>query len=183
MLTVRASNKMSYNDIDNTDLVENSASDLPQSIMETDNHQEEFISFNLAGLNSRALAFFIDLIIVAIISLLAFGVGIYYLQDTNIDSFSLRRVFMPIYLLLFFLGSSYFVILNGYAGKTIGKMLMGIKIISDEGNSIGFWQSFVRWIGYYISASFLFLGFIWSIFDRNSQSWHDKVAGTFVVKE
>jgi len=174
---------MSNNDIDNHDLIENSPKEISQSNKRTDNNEEELLSFNLAGLNSRALAFFIDLVIVAIISLLAFGAGIYLLQDTNLDSFGLSRVFVPIYLLLFFLGSSYFVILNGYGGKTIGKILMGIRIISDEGNSIGFWQSFVRWIGYYISASFFFLGFVWSIFDRSSQSWHDKIAGTYVVKE
>jgi len=183
LVVIRASNKISNKDIDNADLFENSPNEISQSNMRTDNYEEELLSFNLAGLNSRALAFLIDLVIVAIISLLAFGVAIYLLQDTNLDAFGLKQVFMPIYLLLFFLASSYFVILNGYGGKTVGKMLMGIRIISEEGGSIGFWQSFVRWIGYYISGSFLFLGFVWSVFDRSSQSWHDKIAGTYVVNE
>lgn len=174
---------MSNKGIDNPKFFEDSPNDLSQSNMRTDNYEEELLSFDLAGLNSRALAFFIDLVIVAVVSLVAFGAAIYFLQDTNIDSLGLKRVFMPIYMLLFFLASSYFVILNGYGGKTIGKMVMGIRIISEEGSSIGFWQSFVRWIGYYISGSLFFLGFVWSIFDRNSQSWHDKIAGTYVVKE
>ncbi|MEM7008947.1 MAG: RDD family protein [Thermodesulfobacteriota bacterium] len=147
---------------------------------EISNIEEDVISFDLAGLNSRAAAFIIDVVIISIIALLAFGIGVFFVKDPEI---SLGNVFMPIFLLLFFLSSSYFVILNGYSGKTIGKMIVGIKIISDDGDGIGFWQSFVRWIGYYISAIFLFLGFIWSIFDQNSQSWHDKIAGTYVVKE
>ncbi len=44
------------------------------------------------------------------------------------------------------------VILHGYGGKTIGKMLLGIRLITDQGDSVGLWKSFVRWIGYYIST-------------------------------
>jgi len=151
--------------------------------MEIENNDTESISFDLAGLNSRALAFFIDLILIFVVALLAFGAGTFFLSDSNIEPFDLERVFIPIYLLLFFLGSAYFVILHGYGGKTIGKMLLGIRLITEQGNSPGFWEAFVRWVGYYISTAFLFIGFIWSIFDSRSQSWHDKIAGTFVVKD
>lgn len=163
---------MSNLDTDSSDLLEDTVG------ME---FEEDVLTFDLAGLNSRALAFFIDIIIISLVALLAFGIGVFFIKDTG--SIVLDRVFMPIYLLLFFLGSSYFVILNGYRGKTIGKMIMGIRIISSEGGNIGFWQSFARWIGYYISGAFLFIGFLWSIFDKNSQSWHDKIAGTFVVRD
>lgn len=154
-----------------------------QGEIDIDNNGTESISFNLAGLSSRALAFFIDLILISVVALLAFGAGTSFLNDSNIELFDLKRVFIPIYLLLFFLGSSYFVVLHGYGGKTIGKMLLGIRLITQEGNSVGFWEAFVRWVGYYISTAFLFIGFIWSIFDSRSQSWHDKIAGTFVVKD
>ena len=141
---------------------------------------EDHMVFSSAELNTRALAFFIDLAIVSILALVAYGIGVYFLQVASVDS---ENAFMTIYLLLFFLASAYFVVLNGYSGRTIGKMLMGIRIISVDGATIGFWQSFVRWIGYYISGIFLFIGFLWSIIDRNSQSWHDKLAGTFVIKD
>ncbi len=148
--------------------------------MEQENLEEQSAIYNLAELNTRALALFIDLVIVSLIALIAYGVGMFFLGDSDSGS---ENVFMPIYLLLFILASSYFVVFNGYTGRTIGKKLMGIRIISDEGGSIGFWRSFVRWIGYYVSAIFLFVGFLWSFFDQNAQSWHDKLAGTFVVKD
>jgi len=172
---------MSNIDRDNTDLFEDAEGSLSQSQIEDGDFEEDILTFNLAGLNSRAVAFFIDLIIISLVALLAFGIGIFFVKDAG--DIVLDRVFMPIYLLLFFLGSSYFVVLNGYGGKTIGKMIMGIRIISTEGSNIGFWQSFARWIGYYISGAFLFIGFLWSIFDKNSQSWHDKIAGTYVVRD
>ena len=161
---------MSNIDTDNLDLLEETAGG---------EFEEDVLTFDLAGLNSRALAFFIDIIIICLVALLAFGIGIYFVKDSG--GIVLDRVFMPIYLLLFFLGSSYFVILNGYGGKTIGKMIMGIRIISSEGGNIGFWQSFARWM--LLSILSLFIGFLWSIFDKNSQSWHDKIAGTFVVRD
>lgn len=173
---------MSNNEID-IDNMDSSLNEESQFIMEAENNDGKVVSFDLAGLDSRALAFLIDVVLISLVALLAYGIGTYSLKDPAIDSPGFGRAFTPIYLLLFFLASSYFVILNGYSGKTIGKMFMGIKIISDEGNPIGFWQSFVRWIGYYVSGIFLFIGFIWSFFDPNYQSWHDKIAGTYVVKE
>ena len=151
-----------------------------RNMMEEGSHDDQSVLYRLAELNTRALALFIDLVIISVIALIAYGVGMAFLGYSGSNS---ENLFIPIYLLLFFLASSYFVILNGSTGKTIGKMIMGIRIISDDGGSIGFWRSFVRWIGYYVSAIFLFIGFLWSFFDQNSQAWHDKLAGTFVVKE
>ncbi len=148
--------------------------------MEVENKEQESALFTLAELNIRALAFFIDMAMVSLLAFITYGVGLYFLHGAGSD---LGDAFFTIYLILFFLASSYFVVLNGYTGATIGKMLVGIRIVSNEGRDIGFWQSFVRWIGYYISGIFIFIGFLWSIFDKNSQSWHDKIAGTYVVKD
>jgi len=37
-------------------------------------------------------------------------------------------------------------------------------------------------VGYLISALIFYLGFIWIAFDRKKQGWHDKIAGTCVIK-
>jgi uncharacterized RDD family membrane protein YckC len=68
-------------------------------------------------------------------------------------------------------------------GRTIGKMIMGIRIIRDDGELIGLREALIRWVGYFISMVFAFLGFVWAIFDAKSQTWHDKLAGTYVVRE
>jgi len=138
-------------------------------------------SYSIAGLKLRAIAFVIDLAVVGVIAYLAIGVGIFILLDTGIRPSELSRVFLPIYALLFFLASTYFVFLHYFSGRTIGKMAVGIKIISSDGRELGLRESFVRWVGYYLSAVFLFAGFAWSIFDQDSQAWHDKIAGTYVV--
>ncbi|HET6444409.1 MAG TPA: RDD family protein [candidate division Zixibacteria bacterium] len=79
-------------------------------------------------------------------------------------------------------------IIVGYAfvfwiltGQTPGMMLMGIRVVSIDGKHLSFWRSVRRLIGYIISIAFLFLGFIWVLFDDRRQGWHDKLAGTYVV--
>ena len=44
-------------------------------------------------------------------------------------------------------------------------------------------QLLVRYLGYYLSIAGLMLGFLWIAFDKRKQGWHDKLAGTVVIKK
>ncbi len=66
---------------------------------------------------------------------------------------------------------------------TPGKMAVGARIVdarSGEPASTG--QLIGRYLGYFISALVLGLGFFWVAFDSRKQGWHDKLAGTVVVR-
>jgi uncharacterized RDD family membrane protein YckC len=66
---------------------------------------------------------------------------------------------------------------------TPGKMLTGLIIVdakTGEKPSIG--QFIVRYLGYYVSIIPLSLGIIWVGIDKRKQGWHDKLAGTVVIK-
>ena len=53
----------------------------------------------------------------------------------------------------------------------------------QTGTIPGFGKMFVREIvGRFISGDFNGLGYFWAIFDKNSQAWHDKIAGTVVLQ-
>lgn len=68
-------------------------------------------------------------------------------------------------------------------GATVGKKVFGMKVVREDGGPIGFWRSLLRHtIGYWISGLFFGLGFIWIGFDPHKQGWHDKIAGTYVVR-
>ena len=43
-------------------------------------------------------------------------------------------------------------------------------------------QFVIRYLGYYISTIPLFLGLIWVGIDKRKQGWHDKLAGTVVIR-
>lgn len=66
---------------------------------------------------------------------------------------------------------------------TPGKMLIRAKIIDAKtGEKPTLKQWIIRYIGYFVGAIPLGLGYIWVAFDPRKQGWHDKMAGTVVVR-
>jgi uncharacterized RDD family membrane protein YckC len=70
-----------------------------------------------------------------------------------------------------------------YKSATPGKMAIGAKIVDartglppSKGQLVG------RYFAYYISMIPFFLGFLWIAWDPRKQGWHDKLAGTVVVR-
>ncbi len=86
------------------------------------------------------------------------------------------------YLAMLMINMGYFTYFYGSGGQSIGKMIFRLKVVGINGQSIGYRQAFWRWVGYLISGLFLNLGFLWILWDRNKQGWHDKIAGTYVQK-
>jgi uncharacterized RDD family membrane protein YckC len=81
------------------------------------------------------------------------------------------------------ISTAYFTYFHGIKGRTPGKMLLGLQVLSTDGTPISFGTAFLRSVGYLVS-SLLFtipLGFIWAAFDKRKQGWHDKIAGTVVI--
>jgi uncharacterized RDD family membrane protein YckC len=71
---------------------------------------------------------------------------------------------------------------GGPTGATLGKRAMGIRVYDfRQGGAIGYGRGFLRQIGKYISGVVIFIGYLWMLFDREKQTWHDKIAGTVVV--
>jgi uncharacterized RDD family membrane protein YckC len=68
-------------------------------------------------------------------------------------------------------------------GQTLGKMALGIKVIGADGAPVSWGKAILRYVGYIVSGLVLGLGFIWVAFDARRQGWHDKIAGTYVVRK
>ncbi len=69
-------------------------------------------------------------------------------------------------------------------GTTPGKNLLGMYVMREDGTRAGFGTMLVReWIGKLISGFVLALGFLWILFDRDNQGWHDKLVSTYVVEK
>ncbi|MCP4292257.1 MAG: RDD family protein [bacterium] len=67
-------------------------------------------------------------------------------------------------------------------GRTLGKRILGIKIIRLDGKPLTWWDSFSRAGGYGASAATLFLGFLEAIFHPNRQAIHDRISNTVVIR-
>ncbi len=70
-----------------------------------------------------------------------------------------------------------------YKSATPGKMALKLRIVDkNTGQKPSIKQFIIRYFGYYVSSIPLFLGIIWVGIDKRKQGWHDKMAGTVVIK-
>ena len=72
--------------------------------------------------------------------------------------------------------------LHAVAGRTLGKALLGLQVVTGQGQPCGFGRALVREISFVLSLCACGLGFVWAVFDPYKQGWHDLMAGTFVVR-
>jgi uncharacterized RDD family membrane protein YckC len=77
---------------------------------------------------------------------------------------------------------AYHIGMWAWKGATVGGLALGIRIVRHDGSPIDFAVALVRSLASFLSGAALFLGFFWAGWDREKQSWHDKIAGTIVVK-
>jgi uncharacterized RDD family membrane protein YckC len=77
----------------------------------------------------------------------------------------------------------YFTVLIGSSrGQTLGQMALGIRVIDfNTGGPIGYGRAFIRWLVSLISAAVILLGYLWMLWDKEKQCWHDKAANDVVV--
>ena len=65
---------------------------------------------------------------------------------------------------------------------TPGKLLMGCQVVdADSAEPLTIKQAVLRYLGYYVSALTLGLGFLWIAWDKRKQGFHDKIANTVVL--
>ena len=77
----------------------------------------------------------------------------------------------------------YFTLLAGATrGRTLGKMLFGIRVMKTTGVPFTFFDGFVRHGGYVAGVAMGLIGFLSLLWDRNRQAVEDRIAGTVVVK-
>jgi uncharacterized RDD family membrane protein YckC len=146
-----------------------------------------------AGFFSRMIAFLIDLILLVFIGLMAGGIIflvlhffrykqiLNYVKDLLGVEDQIGQFLVLISPALFLLALMYFVFCWSFVGYTPGKALLGLRIVRRDGQPLSVKRAMLRYFSYWLSAIPLFLGFIWVLFDRKHEGWHDKIAHTQVI--
>jgi len=67
-------------------------------------------------------------------------------------------------------------------GSTIGGIICGLQVVRVDGRLIDWPTAVVRALSCFLSLAVVGLGFIWIAIDHDRQGWHDKIAGTAVVR-
>jgi uncharacterized RDD family membrane protein YckC len=120
-----------------------------------------------ASFGRRFVAFLIDYVILVVIYLVVFAIS-------NQALGTLASIAV---------GLAYFAFLEGGPrGQTLGKMALGIRVIDfSSGGPIGYGRGALRYVGRILSQLVCFLGYLWMLWDKEKQTWHDKIATTVVV--
>ena len=137
-------------------------------------HISQGETYELAGLVDRLAANIIDNAILIIpIMLIQF---LLFSSDQPLPSQLVNFVFMAIPV------AYHWYFWTQKDGQTPGKFALGIRVIKANGGQIKDIDAVIRAIGYHVSALLFGVGFIWAIFDKKNQTWHDKIARTYVVR-
>lgn len=136
--------------------------------------------FKYAGFWIRLLAQIIDGVILGIIGWLLFGSSVTEVSSSGDGMVSVSvnftdwKTLVPIiYVIAFWI----------WKGATPGKMALGLQIIQTNGSKLSVGRAIGRYFAYFVSAFVFCIGFLWIGFDGKKQGWHDKLAGTIVVKK
>lgn len=141
------------------------------------------VEFPLAGVGARFLALIVDSLIVGL-PWIVLGIPAFFLMQANSQmAFAaiillILAVFLVCVLVLW--NDVYLPATRGYS---LGKKMLGLRIYTVDGQSpIGMGKAVVRFLGRIPSGMCLYLGYLWALFDERRQTWHDKFAGTLVVR-
>ena len=145
-----------------------------------------------ASWGRRAIAFIADIIVLmmlvfpgaimaGVMDALAYGSSRGYSSSSGVFSTLFTCV-------MYILIPCYFVLCSTAWGQTLGKKMLGIKIVRiNDGLPPGLGWSILRYIGMG-TESFMFycligfIGYLWPLWDQRKQALHDKLAGTIVIR-
>ena len=77
---------------------------------------------------------------------------------------------------------AYHVALWTWKGTTVGGIICQVHIVRTDGDPVQFTEALVRALGSIFSVAVAGLGWLWMLWDADRQTWHDKIAGTLVVR-
>jgi uncharacterized RDD family membrane protein YckC len=84
---------------------------------------------------------------------------------------------------IFAVSVAYFGGMLSARGQTLGKMAVGLKVAGPDGRNPSFGRALLREIiGKFCSGVVLDLGYLWMLWDPEQQTWHDKIATTYVYR-
>jgi uncharacterized RDD family membrane protein YckC len=146
------------------------------------------VEIRWGGFFRRAWALIIDLIVVSLLSAIMgamayvgykVGLGAHGLGITGDNAAALFAI-----LTIGWLGltSAYFIVLHGMGGQTVGKTMLGLRVVDVDRQSPSFRQAALRWFAA-VGFAPIAIGFLWVLWQSEKRGWHDFVARTWVIHE
>lgn len=131
-----------------------------------------------AGFWMRFWAYLLDLIVIGSLERLIINPFFRLINQPLLE----ENWFAPVTIATAVLFYAYFVLMTKFFGQTLGKMVLGIKVVDIEGKELT-WGTviFREWVGRFISITIFFIGYVIIAFLSKKQGLHDLVVDTTVV--
>ncbi|MFV0483792.1 MAG: RDD family protein [Bacteroidales bacterium] len=138
-----------------------------------------------AGIGRRFVAFLLDWVvkILYFIVILFAWDKLFFRTNFDLFDFEMNTTYMVVYT-SFFIPITFYTLLSEYfmSGTTIGKLIMGIKVVKINGFEARFHDYFMRWIFMLIDVYIYgIIGIVSVASSKKGQRLGDKVAGTCVI--
>lgn len=154
--------------------------DIEEQEAKTDAASEPLLTFGLASVFERLFSGFIDLAFVSLIQLTLFYLTT-HLVAQRLGALP-RSALVAMGLVGAVLAAGYFLFFWSLSGQTLGKLLMGSRVVDGRGGALGFGRAALRLAGTLLAALPLGAGFVGLMTDPERRGWHDRIAGTKVIR-
>ena len=142
------------------------------------------------GFFRRVWAFLVDVLVIALLSaLMGFMAYVGYkvglaAHDRPMSWNTAAPLASFLTLAWMGLATLYFVVFHGMEGITVGKWLLGLRVVGVDQRPISYRRALLRWIGTIgLGGASFGLAFLWILWQREKRGWHDFLARTWVVRE
>ena len=154
-----------------------------------------------AGFWQRFVAFVLDNIFITVITLMIFVFVFaivfsispemaerYMLSDYSWESIletyevSLTWLDVVAYLAIIVIEIGYWTVAVGWKGRTVGKMMLGMKVVRTDGSRVSYLRAFGRYWGYALCFMTFGIGFLVIALEKQKRGLHDFICDTMVIK-
>jgi uncharacterized RDD family membrane protein YckC len=132
-----------------------------------------------AGFWIRAVALAIDAAVFALVQLSLEAIATAMLGPA-VEGVESGHAAVPLFTLIF--TAAYTTVLHTVAGQTIGKSLVGIRVVAADGAPLTAGPAFLRYLAYFISLIPLGFGYLVAGLRRDKRALHDLIAGSRVER-
>lgn len=137
-------------------------------------HEAHHADFKLADFSERAVAFAID---AGVFWGLAYATLALLFPSYSVWANPHEQRWFLLWVALFLVYQAYF---SAEGRVSLGKHLIGLRVVDVEGEPLPLGQALIRAL-LYVPSSFFDLGFLWSLFNPARQGWHDMAVGSIVI--
>jgi uncharacterized RDD family membrane protein YckC len=144
------------------------------------------VAYGLATFGQRAGALLIDTVIVTAVYVIGTIVAVATTPSSSFDNPNPGPTGVGILILIisWLAAAAYYPFFEGKpAGQTLGKKALGIRAVRKaNGAPLGYGLAIGRFLARFADSFTFGLGLLWAAWDPDRQTFHDKIAGTLVVR-